>query len=256
MRKTFIVTGAGSGIGRAIALALAEDTAENQILLMGRNLAKLQETAVLLKHPDQHQVLQVDLRDPQSVQTAFRDARLETHNLGGVIANAGVGGENDYGPEDRWDEIIETNLSGTYGLVNEALPALRASRCEYKSIVVISSILARIGVPRHSAYCASKAGLLGLTRSWASEFAPEKILVNAVCPGWVDTQMSVEGIRGIAKATRKSAEVTFEDQMRAVPLRKMSEPREVANLVRYLVSETQISITGQSFDINNGALMV
>ena len=256
MKKTFVVTGAGSGIGRAIAQVLAENSPDHQLILVGRNRAKLQETVALLEHSGQHQALQADLRDRDSIRTAFREAHLTTRNLAGVVANAGVGGENSYGAEDRWGEIIETNLSGTYSLVNEALPALRASQCKYKNIVVISSILARIGVPRHSAYCASKAGLLGLTRSWASEFASEKILVNAICPGWVDTEMSVEGIVGIAKATGKSTEVTLDDQMRLVPLRKMCEPREVAGLVRYLVSDAQISITGQSFDINNGALMV
>ena len=256
MKKTFIVTGAGSGIGRAIAQVLAADSSDNQLILLGRNTERLRETVALLDHREQHQIFRVDLRDHESIRSAFREARLPTRNVCGVIANAGVGGENDYGPKDRWDEIIETNLGGTYALVNESLPALRASQCKYKNIVVISSILARIGVPPHSAYCASKAGLLGLTRSWASEFASEKILVNAICPGWVDTQMSVEGIDGIAKASGKSKEATLDEQMRVVPLRKMSEPREVAELVRYLVSESQISITGQSFDINNGALMV
>ena len=78
-------------------------------------------------------------------------------------------------------------------------------------------------------------------------------MVNAISPGWVDTQMSVEGIDGIAKATGKSKEATLDEQMRVVPLRKMSEPREVAGLVRYLVSESQVSITGRSFDFNNWA---
>jgi NAD(P)-dependent dehydrogenase (short-subunit alcohol dehydrogenase family) len=139
----------------------------------------------------------------------------------GLSANAGVGGDNTYGEGDRWQEIINTNLSGSYYFAREAHAHLIKAE-GHKHLVFISSILARLGVPGYTAYCASKAGLLGLTRSLASEWTADKILVNAICPGWVNTEMAREGVRGFAT---------------------------------YLTAKDQISITGQCLDINNGALM-
>jgi len=215
----------------------------------------LEKTRSELPRSEEHQIIVADLKDRVGLQSAIRAAQLETKNLAGVIANAGVGGGNEYGPHDRWDEIIETNLGGTYRLVQECLPSLRALSNEFKNIVVISSILARLGVPKYSAYCASKAGLLGLTRSWASEYASEKILVNAICPGWVDTKMSDQGLEAMAHAFGMSAPEVRLAEMSKVPLGKMSDPSEVAALVHFLIAGNQTSITGQTFDINNGALM-
>lgn len=110
-------------------------------------------------------------------------------------------------------------------------------------------------MPGYSAYCASKAGLLGLTRSLASELAKEKILVNAICPGWVNTKMAHEGLQAFADALSISKQSVYETAMQEIPLRKMSEPEEIAYMVNFLISDAQTSITGQSLDINNGALM-
>lgn len=173
-----------------------------------------------------------------------------------IIANAGVGGENSYGDEDRWDEIIQTNLTGTYRLIQEVLPVLRTSKEKYRHIVMVSSILAQLGVPRYSAYCASKAGLLGLNRSLAVELAPENILVNAICPGWVDTKMSTDGLLTMAQKSGMSLEKVKQYEMSRVPMGKMSQPEEIANLVLYLISKEQISITGQVVHIINGAFMM
>ena len=116
-----------------------------------------------------------------------------------------------------------------------------------------SSILARLGVANYSAYCASKAGLLGLMRSMAIELAPENILVNAICPGWVNTQMSRDGMEGIAKGIGISTDEFYDIAMQQFPLRKRSEPSEIADILACLLF--QQSITGQTFDINNGAIM-
>ncbi|MCG8572159.1 MAG: SDR family oxidoreductase, partial [Spirochaetes bacterium] len=124
-----------------------------------------------------------------------------------------------------------------------------------KNIIIISSILARLGVSNYTAYCASKAGLLGLMRSWAAEFANEKILVNAICPGWVNTEMARQGLQAFADASGKSFADIKAEQMAMVLLGKMSEPEEIANFINFLVSNQQTSITGQVLDINNGALM-
>ena len=107
----------------------------------------------------------------------------------------------------------------------------------------------------YSAYCASKAGLLGLTRSLATEFAQDKILVNALCPGWVDTTMAHKGLQAFSEALKISKEEAFEKAMNDVPLGKMSQPDEIAQLIAFLISNVQTSITGQALDINNGAMM-
>lgn len=252
MMKTFLISGAGSGIGRAIAQTLAKD--EYSLILLGRNSENLEETKSKLLNANSHHVISADIRDPRALHKAFAEINLNNRNLTGVIANSGVGGENEYGPNDRWKEVIDTNLYGTYALINEALPSLRATK-GYRHIVIISSILARLGVPKYSAYCASKAGLLGLMRSMAAEFSHEKILVNAICPGWVETNMAKQGIELMAQASGKSYETVLKEQMSYVPLQKMSQPSEIAELVKYLVNPSQQSITGQSLDINGGALM-
>lgn len=252
--RTIVVSGAGSGIGRATAERLAQSK-DTRLVLLGRNLAKLSETKSKLPRPNDHEIVAADLRDAKALQSAFHELRLSEKNVTAVIANAGVGGENHYGPDDRWHEVIETNLTGTYYLINEALPALRASAQPYRHVVIVSSILSRLGIPKYSAYCASKAGLLGLMRSFAGELAPERILVNAICPGWVSTDMADAGIRDMAAASGRSVDEVLKQQMSYVPLGKMSEPDEIARLLEYLVSAEQKSITGQSIDINNGAWM-
>ncbi len=254
--KFYVVSGAGSGIGRAIALRFAQASPHHRLVLLGRNLSQLEQVRSDLPNAEHHRIISVDLRNQGSIVEGIQAARLEKENLAAVIANAGVGGENHYGSGDRWDEIIQTNLTGTYHLIQECLPALRASSDKFRHIVVVSSVLARLGVPKYSAYCASKAGLLGLTRSLAAELAPERILVNAICPGWVDTKMAQEGLDDMAKAFGRSPEEVRRAEMEKVPLGKMSSPTEIAALVEFLVNGNQTSITGQSLDINGGAVMV
>jgi len=251
MTRTVVVTGAGSGIGRSIARELAG--LDYNLLLLGRRLAHLETTREGLHHPESHQCFSCDIRDPQQIGQALAASRVES--LYAVVANAGVGGENHYPREDRWSEIIDTNLSGSYFTVQECLPYLKKHNGVFKKIVFISSILARLGVPGYSAYCASKAGLLGLTRSLANELTGDAVLVNALMPGWVNTDMAHEGLKAFAEALGISKEQAYDKAMAEVPLGKMSEPEEVALLVAFLLSEAQNSITGQCMDINNGALM-
>ncbi len=116
---------------------------------------------------------------------------------------------------------------------------------------MIASILARIGVAYYTGYCASKAGLLGLVRALAAELAPANVQVNAICPGWVSTDMAWDGLDA-AGPTRDAA---YTEAMRAVPLRRMSEPDDVAGTVRWLLSPDARGVTGQAIDQNNGAWM-
>ncbi|WP_461450477.1 SDR family NAD(P)-dependent oxidoreductase [Mucilaginibacter sp.] len=247
MSKTYIISGAGSGIGRSIAQKLSADG--NNCILLGRSKEQLQQTLNTLKQGN-NQVLIADIRSKESLQSAFE--KLNNISINGLIANAGIGGENQWGDTDRWAQIIDTNLTGTYNFINTFLPLIRKAD-EAKQIVITSSVLARLGVANYSAYCASKAGLLGLMRSWAVQFAPENILVNAICPGWVDTDMAQQGLQGIADGIGISKQEFYDIAMQSVPLRRMSQPGEIADLVTYLVNQS--SITGQAIDINCGAVM-
>ncbi|OKS88611.1 SDR family NAD(P)-dependent oxidoreductase [Mucilaginibacter polytrichastri] len=247
MSKIYIISGAGSGIGRAIAQKIA--SAGNQCVLLGRNLDKLLQTLTTLDGTN-HQVLVADIRDKESLANAA--SQLGNLPISALIANSGIGGENYWGTEDRWDAIIDTNLTGTYNFVNTFLPNLRLAEGD-KHILITSSVLARLGVPDYPAYCASKAGLLGLMRSWAVQFAKENILVNAICPGWVDTDMARSGLQSIADSIGITKQAFYDIAMQSVPLRRMSQPEEIADMVYYLVN--QRSVTGQALDINGGAVM-
>lgn len=244
----YLITGAGSGIGKAIAIELAKQN--NNCYLLGRNENNLKNTLSLLKE-GAHKILVADITDSSSLKSVI--ANNEDLMLDGIIANAGIGGENNFGEADRWNEIINTNLTGTYLTVQNFLPALLKSSSQTKHIIITSSVLARLGVKNYSAYCASKAGLLGLMRSWAIEYAPENILVNAICPGWVNTEMAQQGLDGIAQDIGITKSEFYDIAMQSVPLKKMSEPEEIAALVYYLVNQS--SMTGQTIDINGGAVM-
>jgi NAD(P)-dependent dehydrogenase (short-subunit alcohol dehydrogenase family) len=244
----YLITGAGSGIGKAIATVLSKQG--HTCFLMGRNENKLKETLLHLTKGN-HQLLIADIANGDALQNLIQNNPSLV--LDGIIANAGIGGENHFGINDRWQQIINTNLTGTYNTVQYFLPALKQSKNKYKQIVITSSVLARLGVANYSAYCASKAGLLGLMRSWAVQYAPENILVNAICPGWVNTDMSQEGLQGIADGIGISKEAFYDIAMQSVPLKKMSEPGEIADLVTYLLQQS--SITGQTIDINAGSVM-
>jgi NAD(P)-dependent dehydrogenase (short-subunit alcohol dehydrogenase family) len=247
-QKTYIISGAGSGIGRSISIQLAKEG--HQIVLVGRNLSNLNETKSLLNGND-HFIQNFDVSDKE--QSILAAKSISDLTIDGIIANAGVGGENNWGENDRWNEIVNTNLTGTYNFVNAFLPHLKQSKATVKQVLITSSVLARLGVANYTAYCASKAGLLGLMRSWAIEFAPQNILVNAIAPGWVDTNMAQEGLQGIADGIGITKLEFFDMAMESVPLRKMSEPQEIADLVSYLLK--QKSITGQTIDINAGSVM-
>ena len=249
--KTVLVTGAGSGIGRAISRCLSKNG--YSLILLGRKQDNLETTRNSLECPDQHQCISCDIRLPKDITKALEKSKI--NSLYALVANAGIGGENSYSSDDRWNEIIDTNLTGTYNTIQECLPYLKRSKAPFKKIVILASILARLGVPGYSAYCASKAGLLGLNRSLAAELAQEKILVNALCPGWVDTKMAHEGLQAFSEALKISKEKAFEQAMTDVPLGKMSQPDEIAQFTAFLISDAQTSITGQTLDINNGAMM-
>jgi NAD(P)-dependent dehydrogenase (short-subunit alcohol dehydrogenase family) len=229
--KHVAVTGAARGIGLAIAERLAAEGA--RLTLIDRDEPSLEGATIRV----------VDISDRDAVAAAF------TEPLDGLVANAGIGGGNEPGETDRFDEILQTNLYGTYWCARAAEPLL----ADGGRIVITSSILSRIGVAGYTGYCASKAGLLGLTRALAAELAPRRIQVNAICPGWVDTDMTRLGLSLFEGGTVEEA---WEVAKQEVPLRRMSDPSEIAGTVAWLLSDDSVGVTGQAIDQNNGAFMI
>jgi NAD(P)-dependent dehydrogenase (short-subunit alcohol dehydrogenase family) len=246
-----VVTGAGTGIGRAIARRLDRDGAS--LTLLARDRERLEATAALLEQPSH--VVTCDIRDRGRVEKAFAAAVEELGPVHALVAGSGLGGANGGGAgSDRFDDLVATNLNGTYYCCRAALDHL-ASGPETRHIVVLSSILARIAVPAYTGYSASKAGLLGLVRSLAAELAPDGIQVNAICPGWVDTDMAWQGLDGIAEGSGGTREDAYRDAMRDVPLGRMSQPDDIAGTVAWLLSPDARGVTGQAIDQNGGAWM-
>lgn len=253
--QTFVVTGAGTGIGRATAIELSK--LENvKLILISRTMARLEETRMMLENNMQHHVYAMDIRHQDEWKEMLRKLDGDTLNISGVFANAGIGGENRYGDHDRWNEILSVNLGGTYTTIQELLPYIKKSTEKFRNIVITSSCLARFGVSGYTAYCTAKAGLLGLTKSLAVELGRHHILVNAICPGWVETDMAKTSIQRLANLEKISYDASLAEQMSLVPLNRISRPDEIAQLVKFLMTNQQTSITGQGIDINNGSFMI
>ncbi len=247
-----MVTGAGTGIGRAIALRLAREGATLTIVARGRE--RLDETAASIDGPVR--VEPCDIRQRRSVERAMARAAGSLGPIHGLLAASGIGGPNgndDVGG-DRFDDIVQTNVNGTYYCIRAMLDHL-AQGPDTRHVVVLSSILARIAVPAYTGYSASKAALLGLVRSFAIELAPRGVQVNAICPGWVDTDMAWQGIDAAAATGGGTREEAYRDAMELVPLGRMSQPEDVAGTVSWLFSPDARGVTGQAIDQNGGAWM-
>ena len=248
--RNVVVTGAGTGIGRAIVLRLA--AAGAKLGLLGRRKPPLDEVAA--EAAGETRVVSVDVRDAAAQQAAFEQVAEAFGPLHGLVTSAGAGGPNEAGPGDRWDEVVRTNLDGSYHSIR-AFERQLASGPAPRHVVLISSCLARFGVPGYTAYCASKAGLLGMTRALALEWAERGVLVNAICPGWVDTEMARAGLQALADGAGQEFEQAKREALDLVPLQRMSEPGEIAETVAFLLGPGGASYTGQAFDPNCGSWM-
>lgn len=251
--RHILVTGAGTGIGMAIALRLASEGAT--LSLLGRRIDRLQEAALRVNQSGGlASAFVADVRDQASVDRAV-DAAAQAHGpFFGAVANAGVGGPNQPGAEDRFLDLVQTNLAGTYFTLR-AVQRHLAPGPQARHLVAISSILGRFGVPGYTGYCASKTGVIGLVRALSLELAAQNVQVNAICPGWVETDMAWEGIDGMAQGMGITREQAHAQAMSAVPLGRMSKPEDIAGLVAFLMSEDARGITGQGMDMNGGAWM-
>jgi NAD(P)-dependent dehydrogenase (short-subunit alcohol dehydrogenase family) len=249
---TVFVTGGGRGIGRAIALSFAVPGAI--VAVASRTRADLDQTAALIEgHGARAVPLVMDVTDERAIAYGVGALTSIAPRIDVLVNNAGVGGGEPIEESDtaRWRRILDTNVWGTFLVTRAVTPHLP----DGGRVVCVSSVLGRFGVPGYTAYCASKHAVIGFTRALALEFAPRGVTVNAVCPGWVDTEMAAQGMRMGADATGVTYEEFRASALGAVPIGRIIQPEEVANLVRFLASPEASAITGQTYNICGGQVM-
>jgi NAD(P)-dependent dehydrogenase (short-subunit alcohol dehydrogenase family) len=256
--RVALVTGASRGIGRAIVEAYLEEGAK--VALCARSLAELEAIADEWNGKDRRALaLKCDVTSGEEVARALEEVERSWGKLHILVNNAGISGRtplDSTGDEsaeidERWDRILATNLRGSYFVTRHALPLMSAGG----RIINMSSVLGRFGVPGYAAYCTAKHGIIGFTRALALELAPRGITVNALCPGWVETDMADQGIRETAAVLGISAEEFREQAIAGVPLKRFLDPPEIAKLVLYLTSDDASAITGQAYNICGGQVM-
>ena len=251
--KVVLVTGASRGIGRAIAEAYLEEGAK--VALLARTLPELESLADAWNQGRRRALaLECDVTSRESVERALHELATSWGTLDIVVNNAGISGRTpiDEDAHELWQKILDVNLTGSY-LVSRA--ALELMTSGGGRIINMSSVLGRFGVPGYAAYCASKHGILGFTRALALELAPRAITVNAICPGWVETDMADKGIRETAEALGITPDEFRDQAIAGVPLKRFLDPKEIAKLTLYLSSDEASAITGQTYNICGGQIM-
>ena len=250
--KTAFVTGASRGIGEAIARRFAADGA--RVALAARNAAASGKIAAEIERQGGEALaLRCDVTDAASVSGAVA-ATVEKWGRIDILVNAaGLGGPTplDDPDDSRWDAIIATNLTAVFRVTREAAPHLP----DGGRVVNLSSVVGRFGVAGLGAYSASKHGVIGLTRTFALELAPRQITVNALVPGWVETDMARDGFRRLGEATGGGEEEGRRMAAKMAPLTRVLDPEEIAGLAAYLASDEARSITGQAITIDGGQVM-
>jgi len=243
MNRIALVTGASRGIGRACALEMAK--AGNKVALAARQLEKLEEVAAEVRDAGGEAfVVALDLASHDSIKEAFSKVAKEFGRIDILINNAGVTKDNlalRMKPDD-WNLVLQTNLSGAFFCIQQVISPMMRER--WGRIVNISSVVGQAGNPGQANYVASKAGLLGLTKSLAQELASRNITVNAVAPGFIETDMT-----NVLKDEQKSR-IT-----QGIPMGRIGVPGEVAAAVRFLASDEASYITGNVIDVNGGMYM-
>jgi NAD(P)-dependent dehydrogenase (short-subunit alcohol dehydrogenase family) len=253
--KVVLVTGASGGIGQALAAGFAHN--EATVVVSSRNEGKLQALAQRLKS-DGAQALAVrcDVVEKEQVDAlcAIVAERVGTVQI--LINNAGIARAASFlQMEDRlWNEILRVNLTGTYNCCKAFLPGMIAQG--WGRIINIASTTAKVAYSHVSAYTASKHGVLGLTRSLALETARLGVTINAICPGYVDTELTRENARRMADKTGKEVAEVLRLFAESSPQKRLIAPVEVAGLALMLASEKAGGITGQAINVDGGAVMV
>lgn len=246
-----LVTGASRGIGAEIARMLAAEGA--RITLLGRRLATLQALAAEL--PGEIQVVVADVADAAAVQAAFATARERHGPVTVLVNNAGQAGSAPIlkTTAKLWQQMLDVNLSGSFHCIQAALPQMLEAG--WGRIVNIASTAGLTGYPYVSAYAAAKHGVIGLTRSLALELARQPITVNAVCPGYTETDIVRESIANVVRKTGRSEAEAREHFTATNPQGRLVQPQQVADTVRWLCGEAAAAVTGQAISVSGGEVM-
>jgi 3-oxoacyl-[acyl-carrier protein] reductase len=241
--RTAFVTGASRGIGRACALALAQAGA--RVVVAARDRAKLDTVAAEIRAGGREAVVvEIDLASAESIKAAFAEAVKDFGRIDILVNNAAVtkDGLALRMKKDDWDVVLATNLTGAFVAIQQVLQGMMKER--WGRIINLSSVVGESGNPGQANYVASKAGLIGLTKSLAQEMASRNITVNAVAPGFIDTDMTA----GLSQELR-------ENLIGHIPLKRLGRVEDVAAAVRFLASEEAGYITGHVLDVNGGMYM-
>jgi 3-oxoacyl-[acyl-carrier protein] reductase len=242
--KTALVTGSSRGIGRAIALALARAGADVAVHFHAHEEAAREVANEIQALGRRVLVVQADARDGAALQNVWREAEANLGALDVLVNNAGLV-KNSFlamTSESSWDELMDVNLKAAFLL--SKLAARSMSRRKSGTIINIASQAGQMGDVMRAPYCASKAGLIGLTKATARELAGQNITCNAISPGFIETDILAA-----------SEESTRDAQRQLVPLKRFGKPEEVAALAVYLASAEAAYVTGQVFAIDGGLRM-
>jgi len=242
-KRTALVTGASRGIGKACARALA--AAGNRVILAARSIEKLENAAAGIRESGGETfAIAIDLANAESIASGIAKAAREFGRIDILVNNAGIAkdGLAVRMKQVDWQLVLDTNLSGAFYAIQQVLPGMMRER--WGRIVNISSVVGEMGNPGQANYVASKAGLIGLTKSLAQEIGSRNITVNAVAPGFIETDMT-HGLSADLK--QKMIDHT--------PLKRMGTPEDVAAAVRFLTGDEASFITGHVLDVNGGIYM-
>lgn len=241
--KRALVTGAASGIGRATALELGRRGADVALVDLAPCAGLAEEIAAMGRKSI---ALEADVGDEAQATAAVRRTIEDLGDLDILVNSAGIMRETPLleMSVELFDRIVRVNLRGSFLMGREGIKAMKRQGGGGR-IINIASELAYLGRAEFSAYCATKAAILGLTRSWAREFAPD-ILVNSVAPGPVDTPML--GIESMSAAWR--------EKETEIPLGRVGRPEEIASVIAFLAGPEATFVTGQTFSPNGGAVML
>lgn len=247
-----VVTGGGSGIGAATAAMLLRAGA--RVTLMGRDAAKLETQRAALGGGENIACVSVDVADEEAVNAAFAHAAGGLGAIDILVNNAGQATAAPFVQTDLalWKRMLDVNLTGAFLCARAVLPAMLAKKSG--RIVNVASTAGQVGYPYVAAYCASKHGVIGMTRALALEVATQGVTVNAVCPGYTETELLQASLDQITRKTSRSEAEARSILVRHNPQQRFVQPDEVANAVLWLCAPGSSAITGQSISVSGGEI--